>query len=64
MQPGGGVDLVGRGDLIRAELERHTDAAALDVRVIEAPDVIEMSDRPSAVLRRRKASLTMRSSPE
>ena len=37
-----GIDLVGREDLIRAELARHPDAGDLDVRVIDAPDVIDM----------------------
>ena len=38
------VDLVGRVDAIEAELARHPDAAALSVRIIEAPDVIETPD--------------------
>ena len=42
-----GVDLVGREDLIRAELARHPDAGDLDVRVIDAPDVIEMAESPA-----------------
>ena len=37
-----GVDLVGRAGLIDAELRRHPDAGSLDVRVIDAPDVVEM----------------------
>jgi glycerol-3-phosphate acyltransferase PlsX len=48
-----GVDLVGRPDLVRAELARHDDAPMLDVRVIEAPDVVEMAESPIQALRRK-----------
>lgn len=48
-----GIDLIGREPAIRAELERHADASALDVRVIDAPDVIEMSESPAKALRRK-----------
>ena len=48
-----GVDLVGRAHLIDAELQRHPDASSLDVRVIDAPDVIEMSESPAKALRRK-----------
>ena len=48
-----GIDLVGREDLIRAELARHPDAADLDVRVIDAPDVIEMLESPAKALRKK-----------
>jgi phosphate acyltransferase len=48
-----GVDLVGRGDAVRTELARHPDADLLDVRVIDAPDVIEMAESPAVALRRK-----------
>ncbi len=48
-----GVDLVGRADLIDAELKRHPDAGNLDIRVIDAPDVVEMSESPAKALRRK-----------
>ncbi len=48
-----GVDLVGRPDLIDAELSRHTDRATLDVRVIEASDVIGIAESPALALRRK-----------
>jgi glycerol-3-phosphate acyltransferase PlsX len=48
-----GVDLVGRPAAVRAELSRHDDAAALDVRVIDAPDVIAMEESPAQALRRK-----------
>jgi len=48
-----GIDLVGREDLIRAELARHPDAADLDVRVIDAPDVIDMCEPPAKALRKK-----------
>ncbi len=47
------IDLVGRASAIRAELDRHDDIASLDVRVIDAPDVIEMSESPAMALRRK-----------
>jgi glycerol-3-phosphate acyltransferase PlsX len=53
-----GIDLVGRASAIDAELAHHSDAAALDVRVIDAPDLIEMSESPAKALRRKpKASI-------
>jgi phosphate acyltransferase len=48
-----GIDLVGRAAEIRAELQRHADADDLDVRVIDAPDVIAMSESPAQALRRK-----------
>src|SRR5215207_2052725 len=48
-----GIDLIGRADLIRAELARHPDADDLDVRVIDAPDVIDMAESPAKALRRK-----------
>ena len=48
-----GGDLVGRTSAIRAELARHEDAALIDVRVIEAPDVVEMVESPAHALRRK-----------
>ena len=51
-----GVDLVGRSDAVRAELVRHDDADALDVMVIDAPDVVEMIESPAQALRRKPRS--------
>ena len=48
-----GVDLVGRTDAVRAELARHQDLDALDIRVIDAPDVIAMEESPAQALRRK-----------
>ena len=63
-----GVDLVGRADRIRDELVRHPDAEALDVSVVDAPDVVDMDESaalgapPQAALvragRRRAACTT------
>lgn len=57
------IQLVGRPDVIRAELDSQLAAApALSVaaaerfEIIEAPDVVEMSDKPSAVLRAKAKS--------
>ena len=48
-----GVDLVGHSDSIRAELARHRDAGSLDIRVIDAPEVIGMAESPALALRRK-----------
>ncbi|MEO7156003.1 MAG: phosphate acyltransferase PlsX, partial [Vicinamibacterales bacterium] len=48
-----GIDLIGREDCVRAELQRHPDAGELDVRVIDAADVIEMTESPARALRRK-----------
>lgn len=48
-----GIDLVGRADLVRAELHRHPDAGSLDVRVIDAADVIGMTESPARAVRRK-----------
>lgn len=47
------IDLIGREPAIRGELERHLDIGDLDVRVLDAPDVIEMSESPAKALRRK-----------
>jgi phosphate acyltransferase len=47
------VALVGRGEAIAAELDRHPDAADLDLTVVEAPDVIAMGEPPALALRRK-----------
>ena len=48
-----GLVLTGRSDLIDAELARHPDAGELDIRVIDAPDVVGMSESPTSALRRK-----------
>jgi glycerol-3-phosphate acyltransferase PlsX len=48
-----GLLLVGRSAALEAELGRHADLSALDVRVAEAPDVIGMAESPTAALRRK-----------
>jgi phosphate acyltransferase len=48
-----GIDLIGRESSIRPELERHPDIGELDVRIVDAPDVIDMSDSPARALRRK-----------
>ena len=51
-----GVMLAGQTRLIEAELARHGDVDRSRVRVIEAADVIAMSDAPAAALRRKPAA--------
>jgi glycerol-3-phosphate acyltransferase PlsX len=50
---GCGLALVGRRDAIERELERHRDRDGLDVRVVDAPEVIEMAEAAAAALRRK-----------
>src|SRR5438045_7864086 len=48
-----GVALVGPGDVVATELDRHADADPARVRIIESTDVIAMEDSPAAALRRK-----------
>src|SRR6478672_5818460 len=48
-----GIDLIGREAAIRGELARHPDIGDLDVRVFDAPDVIDMNESPAKALRRK-----------
>jgi glycerol-3-phosphate acyltransferase PlsX len=48
-----GVLLVGRTELIEADLTRHGDVDRTRVRIVDAPDVIAMTEAPAAALRRR-----------
>jgi glycerol-3-phosphate acyltransferase PlsX len=55
-----GVALVGPRAVVAAELERHQDADASRVRVVDAPDVIGMTESPAAALRRKpRASIAV-----
>lgn len=47
------VTLVGLPSAIEAELARYPDRHALDVLVVEAPDVIGMNESPAQALRRK-----------
>ena len=60
-ESGGAVEvvLVGREDLVEAELARH-DLEGLPVSVVNADEIIEMADSPaSAVRRKRGASIVV-----
>jgi len=48
-----GLLLVGRASAVEGELSRHADARGLDIRVLEAPEVIEMAEAPASALRRK-----------
>jgi phosphate acyltransferase len=48
-----GVALVGPRTVLAVELERHQDADAARVRVVDAPDVIGMTESPALALRRK-----------
>lgn len=54
-----GVDLVGQADRVRAELARHPDWAALDVTIVDAPDVVGMDESAAQALRRKPRSSVM-----
>lgn len=48
-----GLLLVGRQAAVEAELARHPDAGDLDIRVVDATDVIEMAESPATAFRRK-----------
>ncbi|MEZ5284481.1 MAG: phosphate acyltransferase PlsX [Vicinamibacterales bacterium] len=54
-----GIDLVGRAADVRAELVRHPDADALDIEVVDAPDVVGMDESAAQALRRKPQSSVM-----
>ena len=54
-----GIDLVGRSDPIREELVRHPDAEALDVSIVDAPDVVDMDESAVMALRRKPRASIM-----
>lgn len=56
---GVGIDLVGRASDIHDELLRHPDADALGVRVVDAPDVVDMDESAAHALRRKPRSSIM-----
>ena len=45
--------LTGPAEVVRAELARHPDAGQLDIRVVDAPEVVGMDESPTAALRRK-----------
>lgn len=54
-----GVYLVGREEIIKAELAKH-DTTDLDLPIIHTDEVIEMDDHPATAVRRKKmASMTL-----
>ena len=58
------IQLVGRVDVIEAELARHPGADRSRLECIEAPDVIGMAEKPIAAIRKKpKSSLDGRPRP-
>src|SRR5438067_6577150 len=56
---GMGVYLVGREEVIRAELAKH-DTTGLDLPIVHTDEVIEMDEHPANAVRRKKnASMTL-----
>ena len=47
------VTLVGPSDLLRAELSPYPDAARLDLRLVDADEVVGMEESPAQALRRK-----------
>jgi glycerol-3-phosphate acyltransferase PlsX len=47
------VALVGRAAVVEAALSAHRDWTSLHVEVVDAPDVIDMTDAPGSVVRRK-----------
>jgi glycerol-3-phosphate acyltransferase PlsX len=56
LDPSHTIQLVGRTADIEAGLARHTNVPRDRIEIIEAPDVVAMTDKPSAVLRGKKQS--------
>jgi glycerol-3-phosphate acyltransferase PlsX len=48
-----GLLLAGDGQIIERELARHPGAAALDLRILDTPDTVDMGEPAAAALRRR-----------
>ncbi|HEY4101453.1 MAG TPA: phosphate acyltransferase PlsX [Gemmatimonadales bacterium] len=54
------LTLVGRADLIQSHLARHRDVDPARLKVVDAPDVIGMDERPLAAVRKKpKSSLVI-----
>src|SRR5262245_41289054 len=51
------ISLVGERCSIQHALERHSDWRELAVSIVDAPDVIDMSETSAAVRRRPRASI-------
>jgi glycerol-3-phosphate acyltransferase PlsX len=49
------VVLVGRKDVVEAELARH-DCAGLPISIVDAPEAIQMSDAPASAIRRKRGA--------
>src|SRR5436190_15154057 len=51
-----GLLLSGPEAIVRAELARHSDHQQLDIRIVDAPDVVGMGESPTTSLRRKSRS--------
>src|SRR3954454_6010982 len=51
-----GLLLSGPEAIVRDELGRHPDHQQLDIRIIDAPEVVGMGESPTAALRRKSRS--------
>ncbi|HNY40375.1 MAG TPA: phosphate acyltransferase PlsX [Bryobacteraceae bacterium] len=50
------IILVGREDLLRAELSKYSDASQLSIRIAHASEVVTMDDNPAKALRTKRDS--------
>jgi glycerol-3-phosphate acyltransferase PlsX len=48
-----GVTLVGRTDAVEAQVAQHRDVDRTRVRIVDAPEVVEMAEAPTSALRRK-----------
>ena len=51
-----GLVLVGPAGILRGELARHQDVGRLDISIVDAPDVIGMSESPRVALRLKRCA--------
>jgi phosphate acyltransferase len=51
------VQLVGNTAVIEAELARHSSSLRDRIEIVDAPDVIEMSDKPTVAIKKTKSSM-------
>jgi phosphate acyltransferase len=51
------VQLVGKASVIEAELAKHPSSFRDRIEIVDAPDVVEMSDKPTAAIKKTKSSM-------
>jgi glycerol-3-phosphate acyltransferase PlsX len=51
------VQLVGKTSVIEAELAKHKHSLRDHIEIVDAPDVVEMSEKPTAAIKKTKSSM-------